>query len=71
MALGFTQADLNNLRAALVSGAKRVQCGDRTIEYQSKKELMEIIEMVQNELNGVSESDTDPSVVRATFSRGG
>lgn len=70
MSLGFTSADLAALKAALVTGAKKVQIGDRAIEYHSKKELLELIKMVQDDINGVSESDTDPSVIRATFSRG-
>lgn len=70
MSLGFTSADLVALRAALVTGARKVQIGDRLIEYNSKKDLIELIKMVQDDLNGVSEGDTDPGVIRATFSRG-
>ncbi len=70
MTLGFTSADLANLKAALVSGARKVQIGDRIVEYRSQADLMAAIEMVQAELEGASaEIDDNPSIVRATYSR--
>lgn len=71
MALVFTQADLDNLKAALVSGTSRVQIGDRVIEYRSQKDLLAAIQMVQNYLDGVStDVDDNPNIIRPTFSRG-
>lgn len=70
MSMGFTSADLANLKDALVSGALEVTIGDRTVRYRSQKELLAVIELVQAELNGISSSDTDPTKIKATFSRG-
>lgn len=71
MALVFTQNDLDNLKAALVTGASRVKIGDREIEYKSNKDIMEAIKIVQNYLDGVSTSvDSNPNIIRPTFSRG-
>lgn len=67
----FTQADLDSLKAALLTGALEVTVGDRTIRYRSQKEIMEVIRMIEEYLNGVSStSDNNPSVIRPTFSKG-
>ncbi len=72
MSIGFTSADLANLKAALVSGALEVQIGDRRVKYHSLADILAIIQMVQAELEGVStDVDDNASVVKATFSRGG
>lgn len=68
MAMGFTQADLDALKAALVSGTLTVSIGDRTVTYRSQKDLIEAIKMVQAELSPPS---SNPSIVKATYSRGG
>ncbi len=71
MSLTFTTTDLDNLKAALVSGASKVQIGDRTVEYRSQKDLLAAIQMVQNYLDGVStDVDDNPNIVRPTYSRG-
>ncbi len=72
MSLGFTSADLANLKAALVSGALEVQIGDRRVKYNSVKDLVAVIKMIQAELEGVStDVDDNPTVIKATYSRGG
>ncbi len=71
MSLTFTQSDLDNLKAALVSGASKVQIGDRTVEYRSQKDLINTIKMVQDYLDGVStDVDDNPNVIRATYKKG-
>lgn len=69
MGLGFTEADLEQLKTALASGALEVQIGDRRVKYQSIKDLLAVINMVQAELEGV-DTDTAPSMIQATFSKG-
>lgn len=68
MALTFTQADLDNLKEALVSGALRVRIGDREVMYRSQAELLKVIELVQNSLSAPS-TDDSPSIVQASFSK--
>lgn len=71
MALVFTTADLAALKSALVSGALEVQIGDRKIKYRSQAELISVIQMVQNYLDGVSTSvDDNPNMIKAGYSRG-
>lgn len=72
MALVFTQTDLENLKAALVSGASEVQIGDRVVKYRSQRDLLAAIQMVQNYLEGVStDIDDNPNVIKSTYSRDG
>lgn len=47
----FTQTDLAALDAAIASGERRVSYGDRTVEYQSLKEMMAARRLIQSELN--------------------
>jgi hypothetical protein len=70
MALSFTQADLDALKAALLTGATTVQIGDRTITYRSQKDLLAAMRMIENYLNGVDTDDSGPNTIQAGFSRG-
>lgn len=71
MALTFTQADLDRLKEAYLTGAKEVQVGDRKIVYDSPKDLLAKIQQIESYLSG-SPSDVDdlPNIIRPTFSRG-
>jgi hypothetical protein len=72
MALVFTQTDLDNLKAALVTSATEVTIGDRTVRYRSQKEIMEAIRLVKTYLDGVSaDVDDNPNVISPTYSRSG
>lgn len=66
----FTETDLANLKAALVSGATRVQIGDRMVEYRSQKELLEVIKMVEASLAEPAPEEVNPNVIQVSFSRG-
>jgi hypothetical protein len=68
-AIGFTTADLANAKAALASGALRVQLGDRLVIYRSQKEILELIRVIQTELNGANVTAT-AAVSQASFSKG-
>ncbi len=71
MALVFTTTELAAMKAALVTGAKSVQVGDRKIDYRDQSELISLIQMAQNYLDGVpTDVDDNPNVIRPTFSRG-
>lgn len=69
----FTQSDLESLKSALVSGASRVQVGDRSIELRSKAELLELIDMVEKDLAGQNSSDAteNTSVIVSRFDKQG
>lgn len=70
MALTFTQADLDALKAAFVTGALEVQIGDRRVKYRSQNELLAAIKMVEQAVSGVSTDLADnPNVVQAGYSR--
>jgi hypothetical protein len=66
----YTQSDLENLRAALVSGATSVTIGNRTITFRSKNDLLDLIRMVEDELADLSASEYS-SVVIGGFSKKG
>jgi hypothetical protein len=68
-AVGFTTADLANAKAALASGALRVQLGDRLVIYRSQKEILELIRLIQSELNGPNVTST-AAISQASFSKG-
>lgn len=71
MALVFTQADLDALKAAFVSGTLEVQMGDRRVKYRSQKELVEAMNSIQTYLTGASaDVAQNPAVIQAGFSRG-
>ncbi len=70
MALTFTQADLDALKAAYVTGAKVVQIGDRRVEYNSPADLLKAISLVQTALDGSTDIEDNPNVIQAGFSRG-
>ncbi len=71
MALTFTQADLDRLKEAYLTGAREVQVGDRKIVYNSPKDILAAIQVVQEYIEGVStDVDDNPSIIRPTFSRG-
>lgn len=70
MALTFTQADLDALKAAFVTGALEVTIGDRRVRYRSQSELLAAIRMVEEAISGVSDDiDDNPNVIQAGYSR--
>lgn len=70
MALTFTQADLDALKAAFLTGALEVQIGDRRIKYRDQAALLAAISMVQAAVDGVSDDiDDNPNVVQAGYAR--
>lgn len=69
MALVFTQTDLDNAKAALVSGATEVRVGDRIIKYRAQTDIINLIQVISQYLDGVN-TQTTPNVVSATYSKG-
>lgn len=64
----FTETDLENLKAALLSGARKVQVGDRIVEYRSQSEIIAAIKMVEQYL--AENQDANSNVISASYSRG-
>jgi hypothetical protein len=70
VALTFTQADLDALKEAFVTGALEVQIGDRRVRYRSQSELLAALRMVEEAVSGITETvDENPNVVQAGFAR--
>lgn len=70
MAITFTQADLDALKEAFVTGALEVQIGDRRVVYRSQKDLLAAMKMIEDAVTGVSDDiDDNPNVVQAGYSR--
>ena len=70
MALTFTTADLDALKAAFLTGALSVSIGDRTVTYRSQRELLAAIQMVQDVLNGISSDvENNPGTIQAGYAR--
>lgn len=69
MALVFTQTDLDNLKAALVSGALRVRIGDRDVIYRSQAELLTVIKMITEQLAS-NTSTVTANLIQAKYSKG-
>lgn len=54
--MAWTQADIDTLKAAIATGAKKVTFGagpdQRTVEYRSLDEMQKILDRVQSEATG-------------------
>lgn len=60
MAIVFTQADLDNLKEALVTGAMEIEVQGRKIKYRSQDEILSLIGQIEDQLAGsavVEDSD--------------
>jgi hypothetical protein len=52
--MAFTQEQIDILKQAIAEGALIVQYGDKRVEYRSLKEMKEILNMMQAEVNASS-----------------
>jgi len=68
MAIVYTQADLDNLKDALLTGATEVRIGDRIIVYRSQAEILQLIKLVQSQLS--SSTSSSASLVQAKYKKG-
>lgn len=69
MALVFTQTDVDNLKAALVSGASEVTIGDRTVKYRSQADITKLLKQAEEFLAGNTSTVTS-NLIQAKFSKG-
>ena len=70
MSLIFTQADLDALKEAWVTGATGVKIGDRWVQFDSREQLEARMREIMNYLEGNSSaSDDNPTMIQAGYSR--
>lgn len=54
MASGYTQSDIDKLRAVIASGAKSVKYSDRGVEYNDIGELRALLSQMEKTVNGTT-----------------
>jgi hypothetical protein len=69
MAIVYTQADLDVLKEALLTGASVVRIDGREVRYRTQAELLQLIKAVQEQVDAASSSQSS-SMVQATFTKG-
>lgn len=66
--MAFTQADADNLRAAIARGVRSVSINGEMVTYGSMAELRTALNMVERELNG---SAIEAGSFKASYPRTG
>lgn len=66
--MAWTQSDIDKLKRALASGARRVRFADREVEYRSLEEMREIIAQAERDVKGPQRTT---GLVRLTGGSGG
>lgn len=61
----FTQADVDALKSAIATGTKTVAYADKTVTYQSTKEMLEALTFMLGE----TESEGGTNTTFVSFSR--
>lgn len=62
----YTREQYETLSAAIATGQRRVQYGDRTVEYRSLDEMLRIQALMAQELGQIRQ----PNRVLASFQKG-
>lgn len=52
--MAWSQADVDAVKAALAKGERRVQFADRSVEYRSTDELLQILRAMEAELDAAA-----------------
>jgi hypothetical protein len=65
--MAYTQEDLDNIKAAISSGERRVRLADKEVEYRTIDEMLKVKSLIENELRGTKIGITR---VYADYSRG-
>lgn len=50
--MAYSQEDLDNIKAAIASGERRVRLADKEVEYRSVAEMLAVKSLIENELTG-------------------
>jgi len=64
--MAYTQADLDNLDRAIVTGTRRVTVDGQSVEYRDISEMMRVRDLIRRELGKTS----SPSYRFASYSKG-
>lgn len=67
--MAWTQADVDKLKAAIATGARRVQYRDQLVEYNSLTDMITALKMMEAEVAGGA-ANTTSRASYATFSKG-
>lgn len=70
MSIAFTQENLDVLKQALLTGVTEVQIGDRVVKYRSQKDILSLIKMIEESLQGYSAASNVSNTVVASFNKG-
>ena len=71
MSTSITQASIDSLEAALVSGELQVRIGDRWITYRSVEEIQAALDYAKRQLaRAASGGSSKPTAYTATLDRG-
>lgn len=64
----FTQTDIDTLKAAIASGVLEVEYHDRRVKYQTTREMLEALGLMQQEVN--ESNGTAKPFIRVTTTKG-
>lgn len=67
--MAWTQSDLDALESAIKGGVKRVQYGDRAVEYHSMREMLDLRDTMKNAV-AASTSNARVGCTIAQFTKG-
>lgn len=67
--MAWTQADIDALDAALASGRKTVQYGDKSTTYQSVDEMLKVRALMRSEVASAGATTSEGRSTLATFRR--
>lgn len=71
--MAWTQANLDELKAAIAKGKKKVQLNGRSVEYQSTRDMLDAVDAMQRDINQAAAAVSGvrrPTGYRARTSKG-
>jgi collagenase-like PrtC family protease len=52
--MAYTSTDLNNIKAAIATGAQTVEIGGKRVTYRTLDEMVEVRTIIESEINAVT-----------------
>ena len=68
--MGWLQADLDKIEAAIASGERRVRLNGREVEYHSVGDMLKARDTIFNEINSAAATIARPKSFRARTGKG-
>jgi len=56
--MAWTQSDIDNLKTAIASGVLEVEYHDRRVKYQTTKDMLAALGLMEQEVSGASGGST-------------